>query len=686
MSVKKITDLVDKNPDNVADALDDDTLVSIAKEAIEGYNSDEQSREQYVERIDEGIKLATQVIEHKSHPWQGAANVKYPLVTEGALRFSAEAYPALVDSFQPVKARVIGEDPDGAKNDSAIRVSKHMSYQVLEKMEEWEADMDELLILVSIIGTMFKKTYYNEEKKRPQSDVISPKDLVINYYTRRLEDSPRITHKLYFSPNEVHEKQKAGMWLDVDLGQPETPDSEKESHRTRTGEEAPATDIDTPHTILEMHTWYDLDDDGYKEPWIITIDERSEKVLRVMPRFDPINIEDSIKANANNEIIRIVPDQYFTKFSFIPNPERSVYDLGLYHIAGPLNEAVNTLTNQLIDSGTLNNLQSGFISKGLRIRGGEKQFKPGEWKPVNASMDDLKKGIFPLPVKEPSNVLFQLMGTLIDSGQRLTSTTDTMSGDSGQHNQKANAALANIERGMKVFNGIYKRLHRGLKQEFKKIYKINSEFLTGREYFTVLDVEPEQPQQQMAQNEDGMAPSGQQQQPQQSPQSVMDSDYDPDSVDVVPMSDPNVVTEQQKLQKAQALMEMSQQGMVNPQVATKRMLEAQNQPGVEQLMDIPDPQPSFEQQIEQQKLEVDKFKAQQEAQKNQEEIRIKQLQAQADAYLKLAQADSEQAETSLEQYKVLIEAIRDEGKEEVEREKMQNDKELKKETASGGNQ
>jgi chaperonin GroES len=665
MSVKKLKDLVDRHPSNIAEGLSDDTLGDIAHTCMKGYNDDEASREEYVSRVDEGIKLATQVVEHKNSPWPGAANVKYPLVTEGALRFSAEAYPALVDSHQPVKAKVIGEDPTGEKTESASRVSKHMSYQVLEKMDEWEADMDELLILVSIIGTMFKKTYWNEEKNRPQSDTISPKDLVINYYTRRLQDSPRITHKLYFSQNEVYEKQKGGMWLDEDLGEPETPKDRTDTKYSRTGEQPPSANEDTPHTILEMHTWYDLDEDGYKEPWIITIDETSEKVLRVMPRFDPINTEESIIANANNEIIRIVPDEYFTKFSFVPNPERSVYDLGLYHLAGPLNEAANTIINQLIDAGTMSNLQSGFISKGLRIRGGEKRFKPGEWKPVNATMDDLKKGIFPLPVREPSSVLFNLLGSVVDAGQRLTSTTDTLAGDSGQHNQKANAALANIELGMKVFNGIYKRLHRGLKQEFKKIFRVNSEYLTGREYFTILDAEVAN-----------------------QPQQVLETDYNPESMDVIPTSDPNVVTEQQKLQKAQALFELSQQGLVNPQVATKRMLEAQDQPGIEELMDIPSPQPSFEQQIQQKELQIKEYQAQVEAKAKASEQRINALKAEADAYLKLAQADNENTQSNLDKYRMIIEMIRDEGNEQLEREKMQNDREVaeKKEKPSGNEQ
>lgn len=643
--------LITDNPDNVAEGLDGEVLGNISSECIDGYRADLSSREEYVERIDEGIKLATQVVEERSFPWPNSSNVKYPLITEGAMRFSAEAYPRLVDGLRPVKGRVIGEDPDGTKRKSAQRVAKHMSWQILEQMEEWEEDMDELLILVAIVGTMFKKTFHDGERNR--SDTISPKNLVINYHTRHLDRAPRITHQLFFSENEIVEKQRAGMWLDEDLGetsgQPGKQSGEQLSRDVTGFEEA--SDDDSPRLILEMHTWYDLDEDGYKEPWIITIDEDTGKVLRVMPRFD----EESVQTNANEEIVRIEPDAYFTKFSFVPNPDRSIYDLGLYHLVGPLNEATNTIINQLIDAGSLSNLQSGFISKGLRIRGGSKRFQPGEWKPVNATFDDLKKGIFPLPVREPSNVLFQLLGTLIQSGQRLTSTQDAMAGTSDQHNQKTGAAEQNVRQGMKVFNGIYKRLHRALKNEYKKLYRLNALYLDGREYFTVLDADVEM------EAEGGEDPV----------QSVTNSDYDPESIDVIPSSSPNIDTEEEERTKAAELYQLSQDGVVNPSVATRRLLESRHHEGIDQLLDVPDAQPSFDQQIELQKVETEKFKAEAEVQLKLIEAKTNKLKAVSDALYNIARAEGEEKGSQMEAYKLILEGLRDESADEMKRQQQQ---------------
>lgn len=639
--------LIQKNPENVAEGLEEEVLKSVAQECDEGYQSDLGSREEYIDRLDDGIKLATQVVEQKSHPWPGASNVKYPLITEGAMRFSAEAYPALVEGSRPVKARVIGEDPDGTKIQSAQRVSRHMSWQVLEQMSEWEEDMDELLLLVAIIGTMFKKTFHDGERNR--SDTISPKNLVINYYTRHLHSAPRITHQLFFTENEVIEKQRAGKWRDVELGEPgDTNQSGQDLTDEVTGFQKPSTDNDAPRLILEQHTWIDLDGDGYKEPWIVTMDEATSEILRIVPRFG----QESVEVDANGEILKITPDEYFTKFSFVPNPDRSIYDLGLYHLVGPINEATNTIINQLVDAGTLSNLQSGFISKGLRIRGGSKKFQPGEWKPVNATYDDLKKGIFPLPVREPSNVLFELLGTLIQSGQRLTSTQDALAGTSDQHNQKTGAAEQNVRQGMKVFNGIYKRLHRALKKEFKKLYELNANHLSGQEYFTVLDMDVDAPENAS---------------PVQVMQKVLAEDYDPDSIDVCPSSNPNIESQEEELQKSAFLMEMAEKGYVNPQVATKRHLEAQNQPGVDELMQVPDPQPSFDQQIEMQKSEIEKMRAEADIAIRAAEAKTNKIKAVADALHKVAKAEGEEKGQQLEVYKAILEGLRDEDESELRR-------------------
>lgn len=651
---KDIFQLINDHPDNVAEGLGDDALKDVSRTCNDGYEADVGSREEYIERIDDGIRLATQVIEEKSYPWPGSANVKYPLITEGAMRFSAEAYPKLIPGLRPVKGQVIGQDPDGMKHDSAQRVAKHMSWQILHEMSEWEEDMDELLILVAIVGTMFKKTFHDGERNR--SDTISPKNLVVDYHTRHLQRATRITHQLFFTENEVVEKQREGKWLDVDLGESTgtyRQDSGDELPKDVTGFERSGDDSDSPRMILEQHTWLDLDDDGYKEPWIVTFDHATGTVLRIMPRFD----EASVDTDADDKIIKIRPDNYFTKFTFIPNPDRSVYGLGLYHLVGPLNEATNTIINQLIDAGTLSNLQSGFISKGLQIRGGNHNFRPGEWKTVNATYEDLKKGIYPLPVREPSNVLLELLGTLIQSGQRLTSTQDAMAGTSDQHNQKTGAAEQNIKQGMKVFNGIYKRLHRSLNQEYKKLFELNALYLSGTEYFTVLDADVEALKQGVTEND--------------LQQKVVESDYDPENIDVIPSSSPNIESEQEEMQKASMLYQMAQDGTVNPQVATKRILEAQDQPAVEELLEIPESQPSFEQQIEMQKAETERMKVQGELQLKQQEAQTNKIKAVSDALRNIAQAEGEEKGRQLDEYRAILETLRDQDEAETRREEAQ---------------
>ena len=334
-----------------------------------------------------------------------------------------------------------------------------------------------------------------------------------------------------------------------------------------------------------------MDEDGYKEPYIVTIDEAGQ-VLRIVARYD----DDDVVYNNDDEILRIEAEEYFTKFSFIPNPDGGFYDIGFGVLLGPTNEAANTIINQLVDAGTLSNLQSGYIGRGARIKKSDTSFKPGEWKQINVTGDDLRKNIFPLPVREPSGVLFNLLGTLLDSGNRLASTTEMMVGENPGQNQPATTTLAVIEQGMKVFTAIYKRLYRSLKKEYKKLFDLNSDYLDEQEYFTILDIGNEQVQK------------------------IARDDYNEDTYDVVPAADPNVITEAQRLAKAQALMEMIPLGTVNPQEVTMRVLRAMEQPAIEQLVQMPPPQPDP-------KVELEAQKQQQEFTVKMRELDIREAEA-----------------------------------------------------------
>lgn len=527
---------------NIAEDLDEQKLQEIGRHALEGYNTDKQSRHEWEQQVDEWTKLAGQVRETKTWPWTKASNVKYPLLTTAAMQFQARAYPSLIPSDgKIVKSQVIGKDPDGTKTALADRVSMYMSYQLMHEMHGWEEGMDKLLIMLPIVGTIFKKTYWDHVTKKNVSEVILPKNVVVNYWAKSLEIAERISHVIEMSPRILKERQLNGTFLDIDLGKAPLPMDVKN---------APDIDATTPYTIIEQHTYIDLDDDKYPEPYIVTFHLETGKVLRIVARFD----DNCMTYNDDGKLVAIKPIQYFTKFGFIPNPDGSFYDIGFGVLLGPINESVNTLINQLIDSGTLNNMQSGFLGKGLKIRMGETKFQPGEWKAVNSTGDDLKKQIIPLPSKEPSAVLYQLMGSLITSGKELASVAEIFVGKMPGQNTPATTTMATIEQGMKVFTAVYKRIYRSLAEEFQKLFDLNATYLDPNTYQEIINV------------------------------TVGPDDFDLKQYKICPGADPTAVSQTEKLLKAQGLQELLPLGILDPVKVGIRILEAQEQPNYQDLL------------------------------------------------------------------------------------------------------
>jgi chaperonin GroES len=527
---------------NIAKDLSDEELQEISTQVSEGFEYDLSTRTEWESNVDDWTKLALQVKEEKSWPWPKAANVKYPLLSTAAMQFNARAYPSLIPSSgDVVKVNVIGKDQQGEKLERAKRLSIYMSYQVLHEMDNWEEDMDKMLMMLPIIGTVFKKTYYNPVTKQNVSELVLPKQLVVNYWAKSLDSAERISEQIPMSARLVKEKMMSGSFLDVELGEP-VPDSLNMNQATK-------QDETTPYQIIEQHTYLDLDDDGYSEPYIVTFERTSGKVLRIVARFD----DDTIFTDDEGKLIRIEAIKYYTKFGFIPNPDGGFYDIGFGLLLSPLNESVNTLINQLLDAGTLSNLQGGFLGKGLKIKMGESRWQPGEWKPVSTTADDLRKQIVPLPAKEPSAVLFQLMGSLVTSGKELASVAEIFVGKMPGQNTPATTTMATIEQGMKVFTAVYKRVYRALREEFKKIYDLNRVYLDPNKYSAVVDSQ------------------------------IGPSDFDKESYDVCPSADPNTATATEKLMKAQGLLELLATGVLDPVAVVKRVLEAQEQPNYEQL-------------------------------------------------------------------------------------------------------
>lgn len=616
-AVNLIDNLLDQvGEDNLTDNFDDKKLDALAQSLIRGFESDEDSRSKWLSDAKEHLKLAMQVREKKSVPWENASNVKFPLLSISAIHFNARMYPALVSGFDIVKGVTIGKDLDGTKAESANRVSKHMSFQLMQQMEDWEDDMDTALFVLPIVGCFFKKVYFDPIDRINRSDVILPQDLSVNYYAKNLKDAPRVTHIFAQSTNEIMENMAKGLYRDIGLF--DDIDDQYNDNPLEQGALASTTpelgikgeshvdgvdgtsqpgevDFSTPHEVLEMHCWIDLDGDYYEEPYVVTIHRATQKILRIVARYQASGV---ILSDDGEKLIKIEPDTYFVDYKFIPNPQSGVYSIGFGTLLGSLNDSVNTLINQLTDAGTLSNMQGGWIAPGVKVKGGVFKFRPGEWKLAQITGDDLHKKIVPLPVREPSNVLFLLLGTLIESSEKLSSVIDIMTGEMPGQNTKATVVLQAIEQGSKVFNAIAKRLYGRFSKELKLLYALNSVYLDEHDYFNVID--------------DSSS----------TPMDIFKTDYDMQSVDIMPSADPSMSTQSQKLAKIEAA-ERFVGVTINKEVYTQRFLEAIEMPGIDELMEMEEPAPDPEFEFEKRKtllefrhkeallkLEVEKAKAQ----------------------------------------------------------------------------
>jgi chaperonin GroES len=467
-------------------------------------------------------------MEPKTSPWVGASNVKFPLVTIAALQYQARAYPALIPDTSIVKCRVLGDDPNSIKASRAQRVSEHMSFQILEEDEAWEEHMDRALIAQAIIGCAFKKSYFDPALSHNVSEHVLAKDLYIPYYAPSLERASRITQVIYLTENDMYERYNRGVFLDWNSDSKPSSDGDKLSRAKQDSQSItePAWDPAKPYEVLEQHRWLDLDGDGYQEPYVVFIRKDTQRLLRVVSRYQSNSIEKN-----GNKVISIKADNYFTKFPFIPSPDGGIYDLGFGVLLGPLNESINTSINQLIDSGTLSNTAGGFLGRGVKFKSGENSFKPFEWKRVDSTGDDLRKGIFPLPVRDPSPVLFQLLGMMIDYGNRIGMATDPQVGVNPGQNTPAETSRNMISEGQRVFNSIYKRTYRSLKEEFRKLYKLNSIYLNEEvEYYSISSNEAKK---------------------------VLAQDYKEEPKDIVPAADPSMISDQDKVSKATLLKTMA---------------------------------------------------------------------------------------------------------------------------------
>jgi chaperonin GroES len=515
---------------NIASKLDDQQLAAMGEQVVSNYEVDRKSRSEWEKRCEEAIKFCKQMVPKKTFPWAGASNVVFPLLTTAANSFAARTYPEIVkDGDHLVKFNVSGEDPDGSKQLRANRLSKFISWQLLVEGDSWETDLDKLLHQLPIVGTCFRKQYFDSRLNIPCSDLCNIADIVVNNNVPSLEKAHRISHRVYLSKNDIIEKMRSGLYIDLDV---------KDLEKSQGTEHTIDTDLDhnmfdpndsnPMYECIEQHTYFDLDGDDYEEPYIIFVHIASKKVLGLYPRFDPYT---DISLSDKEEITYIKPKHHFTDYHFIHDPDGGFYSLGFGHILYPVNKAINSLMNQLIDSGTLANTNSGIFSRQLRLKGGNIKLHLGEFVQADAGTTGrIADSIYQFQFKDPSPVLLNLLSLLIESAKEMASINDIMSGTALPQNAATGATSEIAQNGLKMFNSISLRLYRSLKKEFKIIYDLNKSSITDEVYFNYND----------------------------SKNAIAKSDFEDTSLDIIPVADPKMDSSSQKLMQANSLLLLMQ--------------------------------------------------------------------------------------------------------------------------------
>tara|TARA_Y100000004_G_scaffold184001_1_gene232456 strand:+ start:1611 stop:4049 length:2439 start_codon:yes stop_codon:yes gene_type:complete len=534
---------------NLAEFLEEDDLRKLTGDLLNYYESDKESRKDWEDTYIKGLDMLGFKYEDRTQPFEGASGVVHPLLAESVTQFQAQAYKEMLPPHGPVNCQIVGEITPPVE-DQAKRVKDFMNYQIMNVMKEYDPELDQLLFYLPLAGSAFKKVYYDGQLGRAVSKFVSGEDLVIDYFAADLETASRVTHCIKMNGNELRKNQVSGFYRDVEVSSGSVDTSEvKEKVNELDGVEPSYTGDDDEHLILEMHCDLDIpgfeDENGIKLPYIVTIDKDSEEVLSIRRNFDQI---DSARKKK----------QYFVHYKFLPG--LGFYGFGLIHMLGGLSRTATSVLRQLIDAGTLANLPAGFKARGMRIRDHDNPLQPGEFRDVDVTGTSIKESLLPLPYKEPSGTLFQLLGFAVDAGKSFAAIADMKMGEGNEQNP-VGTTLALLERGTKVMSAIHKRLHYAQKTEFNLLASVFQSYLP-----------PEYPYQVIGGN-----------------QMIKVKDFD-DRVDIIPISDPNIFSMSQRIMLAQQQLQLAQSNpqMHNLREAYRRMYMAMGVDNVDALLK-PDP-------------------------------------------------------------------------------------------------
>ena len=545
---------------NLAEDMDDTILSRMAGSLIQDYRKDKVSRQDWEQTYTQGLDLLGFKYTDQTRPFQGASGVTHPLLAESVTQFQAQAYKELLPPEGPVRTQVVGAATRETV-EQAKRVENFMNYMLMEEMQEYTPEFDQLLFYLPISGSTFKKIYYDEIMQRAVAKFIPAQDLVVPYYATDLKDCERITHVIKMSDNEVLKKQRAGFYRDIELSVKRPEDSSLKQKLDEIEGVKPAGDTEFQHNILEMHVDLDLEEyeknpdrtkknKNIKIPYIVTIDEGSQEILSIYRNYDP---EDELMKRT----------EYFVHYKFLPG--LGFYGFGLIHMIGGLSRTATSALRQLLDAGTLANLPAGFKSRGIRIRDDDQPFQPGDFRDVDAPGGNIKDQFQLLPFKEPSPTLFQLLGFCVQAGQRFASIADMQLGEDSA-NRAVGTTIALLERGSRVMSAIHKRIYYTMKQEFNLLADVFATYLPPVYPYAVTGAD----------------------------RLVKVEDFD-DKVDVIPVADPNIFSMAQRFTLAQTQLQIAQS---NPQMhdlreAYRRVYEAIGTREIDLLM--PPPQEPFAQ-------------------------------------------------------------------------------------------